>query len=59
MIVLALGPVADLDFYRTLTRGFGVREYLPQPLTRDEVARHFAPVVLGGSVALPACSAAR
>jgi len=47
VIVLGVGEVADLDFYRALTRGLGVREYLAKPLTRDSVATHFAPIVSG------------
>ena len=31
----------DVDFYREITRGLGAAEYLPKPLTRDMVARHF------------------
>ncbi len=38
MVVLAVGELAELDFYRAVTRGLGVREYLPKPLTRDKVA---------------------
>jgi len=47
VVVLAVGEPADLDFYRALTRGMGVREYLQKPLTRDKVALHFAPVISG------------
>ncbi len=50
VIVLAIGDPADLDFYRALTRGLGIRDYLPKPLTRDKVALHFAPVVSGQAV---------
>jgi len=47
VVVLAVGELADLDFYRALTRGLGVREYLPKPLTRDKVALHLAPIISG------------
>ena len=45
--LLALGTNAELDFYRALTRGLGVREYLTKPITRDAVSTYFAPVVSG------------
>lgn len=47
VVVLAIGELADLDFYRALTRGLGVREYLQKPLTRDKVALHLAPIISG------------
>ncbi|HEY5299196.1 MAG TPA: cellulose synthase operon protein YhjQ/BcsQ, partial [Acetobacteraceae bacterium] len=47
VVVLAVGELAELDFYRAVTRGLGVREYLPMPLTSDKVALHFAPIVSG------------
>jgi pilus assembly protein CpaE len=45
--VLAIGDIDDLGLYRQLTRGMGVGEYLAKPITRDIVARHFAPLVRG------------
>ena len=45
--VLVLGSLSGLDFYREVTRGVGVAEYLAKPLTREMVARHFAPIVQG------------
>jgi pilus assembly protein CpaE len=45
--VLVVGEIRDLMLYRELTRGLGVGEYLPKPLTRDVVGRHFAPLVRG------------
>jgi pilus assembly protein CpaE len=45
--VLVIGDSQDMDFYRELTRGLGVTEYLSKPLTRDRVARLFGPVVRG------------
>ena len=43
--VLVVGDRQDVNFYRQLTRGLGVVEYLYKPLSRDMVARHFAPCV--------------
>ncbi|MBV8612600.1 MAG: AAA family ATPase [Acetobacteraceae bacterium] len=45
--VLVVGDSTDLAFYRRLTRGLGVLEYLAKPLNRDLVARHFLPLVAG------------
>ncbi len=45
--VLVVGDSTDLEFYRQLTRGLGVLEYLPKPLNRDQVARHFVPLISG------------
>jgi pilus assembly protein CpaE len=45
--VLVVGKTHDLGLYRDLTRGLGVGEYLVKPITRDLVARHFAPLVRG------------
>ncbi len=43
--VLAIGRNTGLDFYREVTRGLGVLEYLPRPLTADAVRRHFLHVL--------------
>jgi pilus assembly protein CpaE len=43
--VLVIGDTADLDFYRHITRGMGVMEYVCKPITREAVARHFAPLI--------------
>jgi pilus assembly protein CpaE len=45
--VLVVGDVNDLGLYRELTRSMGVGDYLPKPLTRDVVGRHFGPLVQG------------
>jgi pilus assembly protein CpaE len=45
--VLVVGDLTSLDFYRELTRGVGATEYLAKPLSRDMVARHFAPLAQG------------
>jgi pilus assembly protein CpaE len=47
VVVLVIGELSDLDFYRAVTRGLGVAEYLARPVTRDTVARHFGPFALG------------
>jgi pilus assembly protein CpaE len=47
--VLVIGDREDLNFYRQMTHGLGVLEYLYQPLMRDMVARYFAPRILNGS----------
>ncbi len=39
--VLVIGDRQDVNFYRQLTQGLGVVEYLYKPVTRDMVARHF------------------
>ena len=47
--VLVVGDRDDLNFYRQVTRGLGVMEYLYQPLMRDMVARYFGPLVIPGA----------
>src|ERR1700733_11125419 len=48
--VLVIGDRQDLNFYRQVTRGLGVLEYLYQPVMRDMVARYFGPLVVPGAV---------
>jgi pilus assembly protein CpaE len=45
--VLAIGDSRDINFYRLITRGMGVTEYLPKPVSRENIARHFAPLLTG------------
>jgi pilus assembly protein CpaE len=45
--VLVVGELNNAEFYREVTRGLGAADYLPKPLTRDKVSRHFGPFVLG------------
>jgi pilus assembly protein CpaE len=52
--VLVVGDRDDLNFYRQVTRGLGVMEYLYQPVMRDMVARYFGPLVLPGAHAAEA-----
>lgn len=47
--VLAVGERTDAAFYRQVTRGLGVLEYLYKPLTHEMVARHFGPYVKGAT----------
>jgi pilus assembly protein CpaE len=47
--VLVIGDREDLNFYRQMTHGLGVLEYLYQPLMRDMVARYFAPRIFSGT----------
>lgn len=49
--VLVVGDREDLAFYRRLTQGLGVQEYLFKPLTRDNVARLFGAAIAGAVVA--------
>ncbi len=50
--VLVIGEINHVDFYREVTRGLGASDYLAKPLTRDTVARHFVPFLLGHAPAL-------
>ncbi|MCC7282212.1 MAG: AAA family ATPase, partial [Acetobacteraceae bacterium] len=43
--VLVVGEREDIGFYRTLTQGLSVSEYLFKPLTRELLARVFLPHV--------------
>lgn len=43
--VLVVGDRQDVGFYRQLTRGLGVADYLYKPLTAAMVAENFGPVV--------------
>ncbi len=45
--VLVIGDRSDVGFYRSLTRGLGVADYLYKPVTPTMVAEHFTPVVAG------------
>ena len=45
--VLVIGDTQDMEFYRQAIRTLGVLEYLPKPLNRETVARHFRPVIIG------------
>jgi pilus assembly protein CpaE len=43
--VLLIGDRSDANFYRQVTRGLGVLEYMHKPLQRDMVARYFGPLI--------------
>ena len=45
--VLVIGDHEGMEFYREITRGLGAADYLPKPLARDLVSRHFGGFVLG------------
>jgi len=45
--VFVIGDNETVDFYRAITRGLGVLEYLYKPLNRELVARTFLPAMLG------------
>jgi pilus assembly protein CpaE len=45
--VLVIGDHEGMEFYREVTRGLGAADYLPKPLARDLVSRHFGGFVLG------------
>ncbi|MBR0661082.1 AAA family ATPase [Neoroseomonas oryzicola] len=47
--VLVVGERQDAAFYRQLTRGLGVLEYLFKPLTQEMVARHLLPYLRHGT----------
>ncbi|WP_372624357.1 CpaE family protein [Falsiroseomonas sp.] len=47
VVVLAVGDATDIEFYRLVRQDCGVTEYLPKPLTRDNVLRLFAPHIIG------------
>src|ERR1019366_4795004 len=57
--VLVIGDREDLNFYRQMTHGLGVMEYLYQPLMRDMVARYFGPLILRGVQAAEAVAGGR
>jgi len=42
--VLAIGETHNVNFYRTVTKGMGVREYLAKPLTVEAVQKNFLEV---------------
>jgi pilus assembly protein CpaE len=48
--VLVIGDTDDVDFYRHITRGMGVMEYIFKPITREAVGRHFAPLITRKSI---------
>ena len=57
--VLVVGDRDDVNFYRQVTRDLGALEYLPKPLIRDVVARHFGPLLSRQAVAQDAVHGGR
>lgn len=51
--VLVVGDRQDLGFYRHLTRGLGVADYLYKPLSAAMIAENFAPMLSRRRVAEP------
>ena len=43
--VLVIGDAVDVDFYRQVTRGLGVAEYIFKPISREMVGRYFGPLI--------------
>jgi pilus assembly protein CpaE len=44
-VVLTIGDNQNLNFYRTVTKGMGIKDYLPKPLTRSAIQQHLLPVI--------------
>jgi pilus assembly protein CpaE len=57
--VLVIGDTDDVDFYRHITRGMGVMEYIFKPITREAVARHFSPLITRKAVGADAARGGR
>ncbi|HQT65051.1 MAG TPA: histidine kinase [Acidocella sp.] len=57
--VLVIGDTDDVDFYRHITRGMGVMEYICKPITREAVGRHFAPLITRKTIGADAARGGR
>ncbi len=57
--VLVVGDIDDVNFYRHITRGMGVMEYISKPLTREAVGRHFSPLITRKTVGADAVRGGR
>ena len=44
-VMLTIGENQNLNFYRTVTKGLGIKDYLPKPLTQAAIEQHFLPVI--------------
>jgi pilus assembly protein CpaE len=44
-MVLAIGKSQNISFYRTVTKGMGIREYMSKPLSRDTVMCNLLPFI--------------
>jgi len=47
--VLAIGESENVSFYRTVTRGMGIAEFLFKPLSSASIAKHFVPLITNAS----------
>ncbi|MDD2796126.1 MAG: cellulose synthase operon protein YhjQ/BcsQ [Acidocella sp.] len=43
--VLAIGETMNVNFYRTVTKGMGIKEYLPKPLNQASLEQNFLPII--------------
>ncbi|GAN80822.1 AAA family ATPase [Acidocella aminolytica] len=43
--LLVVGENRNVNFYRTITKSLGVKEYLPKPLTEDALNQYFLPAI--------------
>ncbi|MBB2204797.1 AAA family ATPase [Gluconacetobacter takamatsuzukensis] len=50
--MMLIGDRGDVNFYRSVTHGYGVSEYLYRPLNRNLVVRFFGDVILHGQKSL-------
>ncbi|OYV37200.1 MAG: hypothetical protein B7Z80_13480 [Rhodospirillales bacterium 20-64-7] len=57
--MLVVGDIDDVNFYRHITRGMGVMEYISKPLTREAVGRHFSPLITRKTVVADAVRGGR
>ncbi|MDE1906737.1 MAG: AAA family ATPase [Rhodospirillales bacterium] len=44
-VVLAVGDVQNVNFYRLVVKNMGIKEYIPKPLTQDAILKHFLPAI--------------
>jgi pilus assembly protein CpaE len=57
--ILTIGNTDDVEFYRQIIREVGVLEYIFKPITRESVARHFAPLISKKTANSPALDSTR
>ncbi|GLR67318.1 pilus assembly protein CpaE [Acidocella aquatica] len=44
-VVMAIGETINVNFYRTVTKGMGIKEYLPKPLNHATLEQNFLPII--------------
>jgi pilus assembly protein CpaE len=44
-VVMAIGETMNVNFYRTVTKGMGLKEYLPKPLNHASLEQNFLPII--------------